>query len=72
MYILQILSQQISNMNIVKNKKINKRIKDGKTNSLEERSQTSKILVNEKEIRDLKEPQHRDNSKPSKPSKIIK
>lgn len=66
MYILQILSQQISNMSIVKNKKINKRIKDGKTNSLEERSQTSKMLVNEKEIRDLKEPQRRDNSKPSK------
>lgn len=66
MYILQILSQQTSNMSIVKNKKINKKIKDGKTNNLEERSQTSKVLVNEKEIRDLKEPQRRDNSKPSK------
>jgi len=53
-------------MSIVKNKKINKRIKDGKTNSPEERSQTSKMLVNEKEIRDLKESQRRDNSKPSK------
>ncbi|XP_072764383.1 hydrocephalus-inducing protein homolog [Anoplolepis gracilipes] len=40
-----------------------KKIKDGKTNSQEEKSQTSKAPVNEKEIRDLKEPESTDNSK---------
>lgn len=64
-HILQILSQQASNTRTIKNKKINKKIKDGKTNSQEEKSQSSKAPISEKEIRDLKEPKSRDNSKPS-------
>lgn len=66
MHILQTLSRQaFHNTRIIKNKKTNKKIKDGKTNSQEEKSQTSKAPVSEKEIRDLKESKNRNDSKSS-------
>lgn len=62
MDIPQTLSQQVShNTRVIKNKKI----KNGKTNNQEEKSQISKTPVNEKEIRDFKEPKNRDDSKSS-------
>lgn len=66
MHILQTLSRQtFYNTRIIKNKKTNKKIKDGKINSQEEKSQTSKAPVSEKEIRDLKESKNRNDSKSS-------
>lgn len=62
MHIPQTLSQQESNnTRIIKKKKI----KNGKTNNQEEKSQISKTPVTEKEIRDLKESKNRDDSKSS-------
>jgi len=64
MHILQKSSQQVSNAQITKNKKINKNTKNEKVSSREENSQTSKAHTNKNEIRD-KEFESKHISKPS-------
>lgn len=63
MYILQKFSQQVSNAQTTKNKKVNKKAKDEKVSSREEKFQTSKALINKREIQ--KDLESRDSSKQS-------
>ncbi|XP_011879968.1 PREDICTED: uncharacterized protein LOC105568710 [Vollenhovia emeryi] len=62
-HIPQKVSQQIPNAQIIKNKKIDKKIKIEKASSREEKSQTSKAITDKTEIKEHKEPESKDNSK---------
>lgn len=72
MRIPQKFSQQVSNPQTTKNKKVNRKAKNEKVSSRGEKSQISKALADKKEIQDHEELAGRDSSKPSNIRSIIK